>query len=203
MIVYLWDRTPILSCPRRQDWNPIPQRNRARSCGFGLQSHFSVGRKTRMMRDDRLRDQGLANRALAPCAFRPGPVAVGHCSFGQQAGQSLGGQSENLAAHLDVEGAIEGLVADDGDGSARQKAEVRPTPQARRIVVLYLADHQALTDLEGMQGSKITAGQSAFSRWNGMPVRVFKRLAEVAGDRLFQPRRDGVLQRLGFRIDLA
>src|SRR5467141_2011717 len=29
--LYLWDRTQILSCPRRQDCNPIPQRNRARS----------------------------------------------------------------------------------------------------------------------------------------------------------------------------
>ena len=86
-------------------------------------------------------DRSLPNRALAPCVFRLGRlgVAVGHRSFGQQGGQSLGGQGENLAAYPDVEGAVEGLVADDGDGSSRQKAEVRPTPQALRIVVLYLA----------------------------------------------------------------
>ena len=36
-----------------------------------------------------------------------------------------------------------------------------------------------------------------------MPVRVLHRFPQMGRDRLFEPRRNGVLQRIGFRINFA
>jgi hypothetical protein len=62
---------------------------------------------------------------------------------------------------LDLEGAIEDVVVEKGNGRSRHQAQVRPAAQAHRAVVLYFTDHHPLTGLEGIQGPKVTAGQVA------------------------------------------
>src|SRR5688500_14192739 len=91
-------------------------------------------------------------------------------------------------------------MAEDVNLGTRHQAERLPAAQAGGIVVLHLANDDPLSSTELIERFQVAVGESTFRRGNRVAVRVFERLAQVSGERFFEPRRNGVLQ--GIRLDV-
>src|SRR6516225_4014213 len=110
---------------------------------------------------------------------------------------------EDLVADTHAENIVERLMAHEGDGDSGHQAKTLPAAKPIRTVVLRLANDDALAGSKLVQRLQIALRQVAVRRRNRMAVRIFKRLAKVVRNRLLEPRRDRVLQRLGLGVNFA
>ncbi len=78
-----------------------------------------------------------------------------------------------------------------------------PAAQALGAVVLHFANQRTLAGSESVQRLKVAPRQLAFGSGDGVAVGIFVGLAQMSGDGLLQPGRDGMFERLGLGIDLA
>ena len=123
--------------------------------------------------------------------------------FAPQSGETFTSQADEPSADLDFKEIVERLVVQNLNRGSGHEAEFLPVSQPFGIVVLSLADDHGFAGAELGDSLQIAAEKLAGPRRDRMPVRVFERLAEVVRDRLFEPRRDGVFQRLRLGIHLA
>src|SRR6516165_10184831 len=84
------------------------------------------------------------------------------------AGEAFAAHGAGLVPDAEVEQIVERLVVEDVDDGAGHQAEVAPAAEALRLVVLHLADDDALAGGELAQGFQGALLQAALGRGDGM-----------------------------------
>src|SRR5438309_1804162 len=94
-------------------------------------------------------------------------------------------------------------MAHDAYRRAGRQAELTPATESFRVVVARFPDNDPLSGAEIGQRVQLPVCQGPFTRWDGMAVGVFERLAQVGGDRLLQAGRNGMFECFRLRVHLA
>src|ERR1700682_2087929 len=103
-----------------------------------------------------------------------GRKAASRRPLAEQSGQSGAAHGNGGAADFDLKQVVERLMTDDMHDGAGRQAEGAPAAQPFGVVVLRLADNDAVAGPEIAERPELSLFQHAFARRDGMAVRVFE-----------------------------